>query len=335
MHSWWAGARRNPVAGWTTLVALCVVLAAGAAQAATPQYKIELIDNHGGLHPQTAEAISKRGEIAGSADVASNLRTVGYRYRHGRLSMLIDSDRALIQGINKAGDVVGIVYPNSYIWHADGTREALPDSWLGGINGAGQVAGSIFDTDEAIVYDHGAIVRLGKLSGGAQSRATGINDAGQVAGTSYLDGYAAEHAFVWKDGLMTDLGTLGGKHSWATGINALGHVAGLSETAAGDFVAFIHDSVSMRALPKTAGGAGLITASEPNIHDEVVGASGAGPLLAARNGKTYVLKDLLDASGAEWEELLSANGINDAGQVVGIGMRNGYQRAYVATPVPR
>ncbi len=40
--------------------------------------------------------------------------------------------------------------------------------------------------------------------------AFGINNLGQVAGLSGVPGDATAHAFLWQDGMMTDLGTLPG-----------------------------------------------------------------------------------------------------------------------------
>jgi len=70
--------------------------------------------------------------------------------------------------------------------------------------------------------------------GGTASAAEGINNKGWVAGDSNLPRDQTEHAVLWHDGVMTDLGTLGGLSSWANTINPSGLVVGGSEIDAVD-----------------------------------------------------------------------------------------------------
>src|ERR1700730_6297469 len=64
---------------------------------------------------------------------------------------------------------------------------------------------------------HYKLVNLGTLGGTLQSNAYGgVNDRGWVTGDANLQGDTNEHAFLWRDGLMTDLGTLGGSNSSTT-----------------------------------------------------------------------------------------------------------------------
>jgi probable HAF family extracellular repeat protein len=71
------------------------------------------------------------------------------------------------------------------------------------------------------------ITDLGTLAGGCCSFAEAVNDRGEVVGTSDV-GDTISHAFLWRDGEMTDLGTLGGLSSVGQDINERGEVVGFS-----------------------------------------------------------------------------------------------------------
>jgi probable HAF family extracellular repeat protein len=77
--------------------------------------------------------------------------------------------------------------------------------------------------------------RLSTL-GGTQGVGEAINNKGWISGAANLPGDSTEHAAIWRNGRITDLGTLGGPNSRVVGgvKNTRGVVAGGSETSSPD-----------------------------------------------------------------------------------------------------
>jgi len=108
-------------------------------------------------------------------------------------------------------------------------------------------AGTLATAAPALASSY-TVTGLGSLGFGT-TVATGINASGEITGESYL-GTEVQipcsdhrhkgpcfthpgHAFLWSNGTMTDLGTLGGLDSQGDAINDLGEVAGTSGTTPG------------------------------------------------------------------------------------------------------
>jgi probable HAF family extracellular repeat protein len=130
---------------------------------------------------------------------------------------------------------------------------------------------------------------------------------------------------------MQDLGTLGGFGSAGFGINNAGHVTGWAGTPSGNGNAFLWDGTTMQDLG-SLGGPQTIGRSINNL-GQVVG-WGHTPSLAGRaflwNGS--ILIDLNDFAGGTGWVLMDAFSINDAGQIVGMGLYNGQMTGFLMTP---
>jgi probable HAF family extracellular repeat protein len=120
-------------------------------------------------------------------------------------------------------------------------------SFAEGINNRGLVAGTALLADgvtqNAFLWQKGMRTDLGTLGGPNSSAFRRPNERGQVAGnaeTATPDPLGEDFcsfgthliclAFVWQNGTMTPLATLGGNNSWASGgVNNRGQVAGFAE----------------------------------------------------------------------------------------------------------
>jgi probable HAF family extracellular repeat protein len=184
-----------------------------------------------------------------------------------------------------------------------------------GLNDFGVVVG---DSSSSSGFDHAFLwntfsrmLDLGTLPGGSISRATAVNDVEAVVGYSTINKNTQTHtyhAFLWIPfGGFVDLGTLpGDDNSYAYAVNQFEHMAGesLLSTAGNDVVVGFADY---------AGSEGAIHAF---IWTGARGMEDLNNLIPANSGWT----------------LLEATGINVRGQIVGTGMIQGDEHAFLLTP---
>jgi len=132
---------------------------------------------------------------------------------------------------------------------------------------------------------------------------------------------------------MTKMGTLGGSWSQAYAINNKGQITGLAYTTNGSGHAFITSGTRLIDLGTFAGSTSTTWGFGINNLGVVVGQSTFQNTYHAfvySGGKIKDLNKQIPA-GSGWT-LNEADGINDAGQIVGMGTKNGQQRAYLLTP---
>jgi len=150
--------------------------------------------------------------------------------------------------VNDAGVVVGWSQdssglPRPFIWQ-DGTLRDLGvfpgvKAYALAINERGQVAGGHQPApwpDQrafAFLWSAGAVQDLGTL-GGRATHVSALSEAGEIVGSS-LTASGEQHAFVWRNGQMTDLGlgAVGATEATAVAINERGDVVGVATTPGG------------------------------------------------------------------------------------------------------
>jgi probable HAF family extracellular repeat protein len=214
-------------------------------------------------------------------------------------------------------------------------------SLAGGLSNSGWVEG--FSTlpdgyDRAVLWWNAAIMDLGTLGGPnslAAYRPNNRGEAGGYAETATPDPYGEDfcgfgthlicRAFLWRDGVMTPLPTLGGDNGGGYGVNSLGQVAGVAENTTVDstctapqvlsYPPVIWDGGEVHELPMPSGD----TSGEAYAINDEGQATGVtsncsfstpGHGLLWRNGKAINLGNL----GGTFTEGVD---INNEGQVVG------------------
>lgn len=149
---------------------------------------------------------------------------------------------------------------------------------------------------------HAFVWRNGQMTDLGFSWGSDINNHGDIVGTNYLGGITF-HAMLWRDGRTVDLGTLGGSVSHALAINDTGEVVGAS-TVAGDNE--MHAFSWRDGVMTDLGPVGYGVAYDINNRGQIVGNNGFLPVRWQRG----TVQALTTHHG-------QATAINDRGQIVG------------------
>jgi probable HAF family extracellular repeat protein len=219
---------------------------------------------------------------------------------------------AMNQGINDAGDVVGVA------------ETSTVDPTTGGL---------IF---HAFVWRRGRMIDLGTEGGASYSDANAINNRGQVAAVSFTGTTTAPAsiAYVWRNGHTTPLGSLGGSWTIPLQINDRGQVVGHSTTPDATTHAFLWQRGHMTDLGTLPGDVNS-EAGDISNDGTVVGQSCSTDFAQCRatvwsHGTVIDLNQTL--SPAAGGQLISAGGINARGQITGFGIVDGEFHAFLLTP---
>ena len=195
---------------------------------------------------------------------------------------------------------------------------------LGGVNGiglaissGGNVAG-LSDGSFGFFWSlNRGLLKLPALPGGNSSVANGINAAGLIVGESTVNLDGVNHAVIWTNGKIQDIGTLTADgQSWANAINATGQVVGAANPADSNPHAFLWTRTNGMQDLGTLPGGSYCQALAINRFGQVVGYSDVanGVTFGFVWSKSTGMQNLGSLSGGGGS---SANAINDLGQIAG------------------
>ena len=285
--------------------------------------------------------INNNSEVAGASDWDGDLRP--FLYTGGTFVDLPNDFRP--DDLNDNGQIIGhrSFYYTPLI--LDGGRLTVLGAsfsmMLSAINNSGQVAGYHIppccnNLNQAFVYADGVISDLEVIPHMDGMQAYDISNQGHVVGfyTTNSKVYQRAHAFLYKDGEYFDFLVLGSYHR-AWGVNDSGHVVGDYESPQGWSHAFLYvpGELALRDLGTLPGGIYSL-AFKINNSGQVVGtaniAGGDWHAFLYEGGEMRDLNDLLPpASG--WV-LTSAVDINDRGEIVGRGTKDGREIGFILGP---
>lgn len=245
----------------------------------------------------------------------------------------------------------GLIYPfaktqlqHAALWNGIGLIDlgSLPgdqNSGVSAINELGHAVGVSEDGSldpncfgmpglRGVVWQDGKLIQLPTL-GGHETVSVAINNGDQVAGfatNSIPDEFSLlcttqARAFIWQNGSIKDLGTLGGPDAFAAYINDRGQIAGISYTDSAanpttgipTLHGFLWQNGRMFDLP-TAGGT-LANVTGLNNRGQVIGDSTING--DAEDHAALWERGVITDLGTLGGTYASGNWINDSGDVVG------------------
>lgn len=357
------GLRLLPPVGVIVAVILAFTLSNTGTRAAAPQsYGITDLGTLGG-RMTFAYDLNDAGQVVGYS--TTSFHSHAFLWQNGQMTDLGTLNLGTHTGnfsaayaVNALGTAVGNSpvsngNPRATMWRDGRIIDLTPDvavyesSWASSINDAGTWTGSV--QLEELPPWHGFVAEgfartpIGHLGGGS-SFPNDINNAGQVVGSSYtrmVDGVEqGEHAFLWQNGVMTDLGVLpDDAESAAAAINSFGIIVGSSSrtniaTFQETYRPFIYDNGSMTAIPVPS-----VDAQAADINDSgvVVGTMKASGGLSNNHAWVYqdgIVTNLnsLVAPGSGLH-IAFAYAINNVGQIAGVAVdAQGFSHGVLLAP---
>src|SRR4051794_2005455 len=262
-----------------------------------------------GRNSSTVFQVNAGGVGAGSSENGARDPLTGTRVTH---AVLFVNGRVLDLGTLRGGRQSFALAVNDRGQVAGLSSNGVPDPF--------SVLGWGTQT-RSFIWQHGVMRDIGTL-GGPDTAMEALNARGQIAGSAYtsttldpLTNAPSTHPFLYSDGRMRDLGTLGGTSAVFGGLNDLGQGVGQSSLAGDDRPPhpFLWDGARLRDLGTLGGGLG--SASFIDNAGRIVGFASLAD--ETTHAFLFTRGTMTDLSGPGGPPCTGANAVNAAEQVVG------------------
>jgi probable HAF family extracellular repeat protein len=296
-------------------------------------YSLTDLGTISGYDKSRAYGINDNGDVVGTALSSNSSSTLPFIWDKQTGIQAIEQlsgSFANAYGINNDKQVVGVSGSSCGFKWDNGVITSLGSVGPWGykpinIGNNGVVVGSSFNSfgDERATFWNTENVKTDFISESYRARANAINDQGQIIGWVWTDDW---HAFVWDNEHGLKIFSSIGLQNLGYDINNKGQIVGT------DYGAVLWELDKRISI-------GNFTPYAINDLSEVAG-SGVTIIDGSRyyyacyweNGIMYDLNSLIPANSG-WL-LKDAFDINNKGQIVGYGIVNGQERAFLLTPIP-
>jgi probable HAF family extracellular repeat protein len=328
-----------------------MIVAVPRPAAAQARYAITDLGGFGSGTGVRPSAINNAGQVAGDYDVTPTLAHA-FVWTNGAANDLGTipgtGNTSIATAINDAGQIAGTSMTpgggSKAVRWTNGALTILDNSATGsqasGMNAAGEVVGSL-GGKAALWPQPGTVTILGINNNSSNTFASGINAVGQIVGSYFVPeplNSRGPRAFIAENGSWFSLSTNNNTvraDAVAAAISINGLVAGTAVAADGSGTAVVWNQgnqIEELGGPCQPANFGL---NAINATGQLVGTScvgvGSQPYLDTY-GPTLANLNSLIPPGTGWI-LSKATGINDLGQITGIGLKDNTQKGFVLTPL--
>ncbi len=344
----------------STVFSILLISASGFSE----KYEIIALGTFGGIE-SSAYAINDYGYVVGTVRYERTSEqpfpTQAFVWNANQSILLSpDTYQSSALSINNQGEIVGSVKKDTvspttaFYWNSQigmqyfDMPEDIQHSTAYGINNSEQMIVYTRQSDDYWALKF--VSYAGNMSAGFApinyptplgGIALAISDSGHIVGTACpdLEQFNTRRGYIWQNGELTFFEGLGGDSDMVWSVNSSGSAVGYSYLSALPAPQIYHAALWENGHVYDLGTLGGTNSQAHSINENglIVGfaeiADGSQHACLWKGMQIIDLNDYLPVD-SEWSYLKSAIDINIYGQIVGIGIIDGREQAFLMTPIP-